>query len=72
MDEYKVRPRKTRDGWNLESERLSHGSLWYEDPDAAVSFALWHSRTKGCRVEIFNEREALIEVKETPTGNFAY
>ena len=72
MDQYELRPRKSRDGWNLEGDRLSHGFLWYKDPDAALSFAEWHSRTRGCRVEIFDERESLIRVEEFLAGKFAY
>jgi hypothetical protein len=26
-----VRPRQSREGWSLESDRLSHGRFWYEN-----------------------------------------
>ena len=35
-DLYIVRPRQSREGWSLESDRLSHGRLWYEN-EAAFS-----------------------------------
>jgi hypothetical protein len=72
LDQYKVRPRKTRDGWNLESDRLSHGALWYHDEDAAVSYARWHSRVNGCRIEILDEQDKAVRIEEFPAGNFAY
>jgi hypothetical protein len=71
-DQYKVRPRKRRDGWNLEGERLSHGFLWYRDERAAVSYARWHSRVNGCRVEILDEMDAVLRIDEFPAADFAY
>ena len=72
MDQYKVRPRKTHDGWNLESERLSHGSLWYESESAAVGYAKWNSRVNGCRIEILDEQDQVVRTDEFTAGDFAY
>jgi hypothetical protein len=72
MDQYKVRPRKTHDGWNLEGERLSHGSLWYEDELAAIAYARWNSRVNGCRVEILNDQDQVVRTDEFLSGDFAY
>ena len=72
VDQYKVRPRKTRDGYELESDRLSHGGLWYQDIDAAISYAKWHSRVNGCQIEILDEKDAIIRVEELSAGEFAY
>jgi hypothetical protein len=72
MDQYKVRPRKTHDGWNLESERLSHGSLGYENESNAVDYARWHSRVNGCRIEILDEQGQVVRIDEFPAGDFAY
>jgi hypothetical protein len=72
LEQYKVRPRKRRDGWNLESERLSHGLLWYKSETDAVGYAKWHSRVKGCRVDVLDLDGNSIRIEESPPGNFAY
>jgi hypothetical protein len=72
MDRYKVRPRRKRRGWKLESERLSHGSLWFETESDALGYAKWNSRVNGCRVEILDDREKVIRSEEFPGGDFAY
>ena len=72
MDQYKVRPRKKRRGWKLESDRLSHGSLWYENELAAISYARWNSRVSGCRIKILNHQDEVIRTEEFLAGDFAY
>ncbi len=72
MDQYKVRPRKLRDGWNLEGERLSHGSLWYKNESAAIGYARWNSRVNGCRIEVLDEKDNLVRVDQFPAGDFTY
>ena len=72
MDTYIVRPRKTRDGFNLESSALSHGALWYGRQDWAISYAEWNSRAKGCKIDIANETSTIIRTIEFPPGDFAY
>ena len=45
---YEVRPRKDRHGFDLISDVLAFGRLWYVDPDAAsnaVRYAKFNSRT---------------------------
>jgi hypothetical protein len=36
---YEVRPRKDNRGFDLISDALPFGRLWYTQPDAAVSYA---------------------------------
>jgi len=72
MDQYKVRPRKKRRGWKLESERLSHGSLWFESESAAVGYAKWSSRVNGCRIEILDDQDKVVRTDELCSGDFAY
>jgi hypothetical protein len=72
MDQYKVRPRKKRDGWNLEGERLSHGLLWYENESAAIGYARWNSRVNGCRTEVLDEQDQVVRTDEFTAGDFAY
>ena len=70
MDQYKVRPRKTHDGWNLGGDRLSHGSLWFENKSAAVGYAKWNSRVNGCKIEILDQGERIIRTEEFSSGDF--
>lgn len=45
-DVYEVRPRKDRDGFDLISDRLRRGPIWYAGPDAvrnAVAYAKYRS-----------------------------
>lgn len=72
VDAYTIKPRKTRDGFDLESERLSHGSLWYLSVPEAIGFAKWHSRVKDAKIEVCNEREEVVQIEELRAGDFAY
>jgi hypothetical protein len=72
MDQYKIRPHKLRRGWNLEGDRLSHGSLWYETESAAISYAKWNSRVNGCRVQLLNKRDEVVRVDEFAPADLAY
>jgi hypothetical protein len=72
VDEYQVRPRKDRSGWNLESDRLSHGSLWYKSVSDAISYAEWNSRVNGCRIETLDADGKILRMEEFSAGDFAY
>ncbi|MDQ2946127.1 MAG: hypothetical protein M3Y27_09330 [Acidobacteriota bacterium] len=71
-DQYKVRPRKSHDGWNLEGQRLSHGLLWYQSEADAIGYTEWHSRVKGCKVEVLDLEGKTVRTEEFAAGNFAY
>ena len=45
MHVYEVRPRKDRRGFNLISDVLPFGALWYTKPDDAVDYAKFYSRS---------------------------
>jgi hypothetical protein len=70
IDYYHVRPRKPRNGWNLESGRLSHGALWYKSESDALSYAKWNSRVNGCRIEILDEQNRVLRTEEFSSGDF--
>lgn len=72
VDQYKIRPRKSLDGWNLESDRLSHGSLWYKSETDALGYAKWNSRVNGCKIEVLDERDQIVRTEEFSSGDFAY
>jgi hypothetical protein len=48
QDVYEIRPRKDRDGFDLISDRLRYGPIWYAGPDAvryAVAYAMYRARS---------------------------
>ena len=71
-DQYKVRLCKNGDGWNLESDRLSHGCLWYRSVSDAISYAEWNSHVDGCRIEILNENDEVVRTEESSAVDFPY
>ena len=65
-DVYEVRPRKDRDGFDLISDRLRRGPIWYAGPDAvrkAVAYAKYHSHFRSHRpiIRVFDESGTAIE-----------
>jgi hypothetical protein len=64
---YEVRPRKDRRGFDLISEALPFGRLWYAGPDAvrnAIGYAKFYSRSHAMIVRVFDESDVLIETHE--------
>ena len=67
QDIYEIRPRKERDGFDLISDRLRRGPIWYAGPDAvrnAVSFAKYCSRSRCAIIRVFNESGNVTETHE--------
>ncbi len=69
QDVYEIRPRKERDGFDLISDRLQRGPIWYAGPDAvrnAVSFAKYSSRSRArwAIIRVFNEAGKVTETHE--------
>jgi len=55
QDVYEIRPRKDGDGFELISDRLRNGPIWYAGPDAvrkAVAYAKYRSRSRSHRAII--------------------
>jgi hypothetical protein len=66
QDFYEIRPRKDRDGFDLISDRLRFGPIWYKGPDAvryAVAYAKYRSRfcSRPSIIRVFNEGGNAIE-----------
>jgi hypothetical protein len=60
QDVYEIRSRKDRDGFDLISDRLRYGPIWYGGPDAArcaVAYAKHRSRSRSHRaiIRVFDE-----------------
>jgi hypothetical protein len=66
QDVYEVRPRKDRDGFDLISNRLRRGPIWYAGPDAvrkAVSYAKYcsHLQSRRAIIRVFDEEGDVTE-----------
>jgi hypothetical protein len=60
QDVYEIRTREDRDGFDLISDRLRYGPIWYAGPDAvrcAVAYAKYCSRScsRPAVIRVFNE-----------------
>jgi hypothetical protein len=69
QDVYEIRLRKDRNGFDLISDRLRRGLIWYAGPDAvrnAVAFAKYRSlsRSGWAIIRVFNEAGNVIETHE--------
>jgi len=65
-DGYEIRPRKDGDGFDLISDRLRLGPIWYAGPDAvrrAVAYAKFHSLSRWRRaiIRVLDQSGAVIE-----------
>jgi hypothetical protein len=58
VGEYEIRPRKDRDGFDLISDRLRYGPIWFAGSDAvrcAVAYAKYRSPSHRAVIRVFNE-----------------
>ena len=65
MHVYEVRPRKDKRGFDLISDALSFGRLWYAGPNAvanAVGYAQHRSRSHHAVIRVYDDAGKLIEV----------
>ena len=74
QDVYEIRPRKNGDGFDLISDRLRRGPIWYAGPDAvrnAVAYAKYRSRSRShsAVIRVFDESGIAIETHES-VGDF--
>ncbi len=61
---YEVRPRKDKRGFDLISDALSFGRLWYGDPNAvsnAIDYAKFRSRSHHAVIRVYDEAGNVIE-----------
>ena len=69
---YEVRPRKDHRGFDLISDALPFGRLWYAGPDAvanAIGYAEHRSRSHHAVIRVYDEAGNLIEAHEH-SGDF--
>ena len=58
---YEVRPRADKRGFDLISEALPFGQLWYCKSDDAIGYAKFYSRSHTAVVRVFDDFGVLIE-----------
>jgi hypothetical protein len=61
---YEVRPRKDKRGFDLISDALPFGGLWYTKPDDAISYAQFYSRSHPVVVRVYDDNGNVIETHE--------
>jgi hypothetical protein len=66
---YEVRPRKDKRGFDLISDALPFGSLWYTKPGDAIGYAQFYSRSHDVVIRVYDEAGNVIETHEH-TGDF--
>jgi hypothetical protein len=67
MHVYEVRPRKDRRGFDLMSDVLPFGRLWYGGPNAvsaAIGYAMHYSRSHDAVIRVYDEAGDVIETHE--------
>jgi hypothetical protein len=69
MHVYEVRPRRDKRGFNLLSDALPFGRLWYQKADAAIGYAKFYSRSQQGEVRVFDAAGEMIAA-ENWTGDF--
>ena len=68
-DVYEVRPRKSRDGVDLISDRFRYGPIWYAGPDAvrqAIAYAKYrsHFRSQRAIIRVLDDSGAVVQIHE--------
>ena len=69
QDVYEIRPRKELNGFDLISDCLRRGPIWYAGPDAvrnAVAFAKYRSlsRSRWAIIRVYNEAGKVTQIHE--------
>ena len=61
---YEVRPRKDKRGFDLISDALPFGGLWYLDARPAISYAKFRSRSHDAVIRVYDEAGNVIEYEQ--------
>jgi hypothetical protein len=64
MHVYEVRPRSDNRGFNLISDVLPFGRLWYDTPDNAMGYAKHYSRSADAVIRVYDAAGNVIETHE--------
>jgi hypothetical protein len=72
MHVYEIRPRKDKHGFDLISDVLPFGRLWYGEPNAianAIGYAKFFSRSRDAVIRVYHESGNVIQTHDHK-GNF--
>jgi hypothetical protein len=61
---YEVRPRNDHRGVDLISDALPFGPVWYGEPDDAVGYAKFYSRSHDAVIRVYDEAGNVIQTHE--------
>jgi len=67
VHEYEVRPRKDHRGFDLISDALPFGRLWYGEPNAvenAIGYAKHRSRSHDAVIRVYDDASNVVETHE--------
>ena len=64
MHVYEVRPRSDNRGFDLISDVLPFGRLWYDKPDHAIGYAMQYSRSHDAVVRVYDAAGNVIETHQ--------
>ena len=67
MHVYEVRPRKDKRGFDLISDALPFGRLWYDGPNAvtnATGYAMHDSRSADAVIRVYDDAGDMMETHE--------
>ena len=66
---YEIRPRKDRRGFDLISDALPFGRLWYTEIPQAIGYAQFYSRSHHVVIRVYDDAGNVMETHEH-TGDF--
>jgi hypothetical protein len=61
---HEVHPRKDKRGFDLISDVLPFGRLWYDTPDNAIGYAMHNSRSHHAVIRVYDDAGNVIETRE--------
>jgi hypothetical protein len=61
---YEVRPRNDKRGFDLISDALPFGRLWYTEPHQAVEYAKFFSRSHHAVIRVYDDAGNVIKTHE--------
>jgi hypothetical protein len=64
MHVYEVRPRKDKRGFDLISDALPFGRLWYLEGPHAIGYAEFYSRSHDVVIRVYDAAGSVIETHE--------
>jgi hypothetical protein len=64
MHVYEVRPRRDKRGFDLISDVLPFGALWYTKPDDAIGYAEFYSRSHYVVIRVYDQSGNVLQMHE--------